>query len=125
MITLYKRITYWLAWKLAGERIWNKSLFWAAEHIYLANKLERVNGCITLPDGITLATEPLELSSDTELDGRGQIFTSPANQPGINLVVFLAGSERCYVHHGIFLPHLDNTAIMIEPREWVNLGKAE
>ncbi len=104
---IIKRITYWLAWKLAGKRIWDDATEWAALNIYLYSGLEK-GEVITLPEGITVADEQVILTSGQTFDGGGHILTQAVNKLHKANILIPAGVTRVTIKRVLVLDRYGN-----------------
>lgn len=104
MRKIVSKIRYWLAWKLAGQRIWNEAVMWAATHIYLYSAMGKISK-ITLPEGITLADETITLASGMTLDGAQHILTDAINKPLGTIVQVLPDAEDVTIVNTVIIGH--------------------
>ncbi|MBA7672156.1 hypothetical protein ES703_80330 [subsurface metagenome] len=96
---LARRFTYWLGWRIAGKRIWDKAVTWAAENIYMASALPRSNETTILPLGITVVDKPLRITSGMELDGQNHILAQPVNKPQPEAVLVPPRTRDAFIHN--------------------------
>ena len=97
---LWSKLAHWLAWKLAGQKIYHQGVVWAASNIYLYSQFPKQN-LVQLPNGITVADIPVLLTSGMSLDGSGHILTQAFNKP-LKYTVEALG-ERIYIRNTIIL----------------------
>lgn len=119
---LVAKIKYWLAWKLAGQRIWGKAVMWSAQHIYLYSTF--LNGKeIILPEGITVADKPVILTSGMTLDGGGHILTEAVNKHLQSVIEVPPNAENVLITGTVILGHGDirgyapSSAILIKIKD--------